>query len=542
MAGLREAGSMGDVSTGQLIIVLAVSAVTLLGVATLRRTGLPTAAVLVVAGLVIGFLPFVPDASLEPHAVLLGFLPLLVFDAAATSSATAFVRNARSIGLLAVGLVVATAVAVAAVAHWIGHLPWAIAFVLGTAVGPTDAAAATGVARRLGLPRRLLSILEGEALFNDGAALVLYASAVAAATSGHFSALDAFGHVIYASVAGTAIGLAVGVAGRHLRNRIDDAPIEIAGSILIAYAAYLPAEALDASGVLAAVAAGLYLGYHSGGSALSARSRLQSGAFWETLVFLINAALFVIVGLSFHTFTAQARGPVGTLVVTGIAVVAAVIVIRLVWMEATGWLTRMLRRARRQDEHDAPDSAGWRQRLILGWAGMRGAITLAVLLAVPVTDRAGQPLAGRDDIIYLGFAVIIVTLVGQGMTLPLLVRRLGLAEHPSVAEAQRQARLELTEAALHRLQHTDGEGPIAQELIDGLRAQYLVRRDRLRSNDDADGAEELADSASAERGLRRDLIAVQREALARLRREGRIGMSTARALEHDLDLEDARLS
>ncbi|HYZ80946.1 MAG TPA: Na+/H+ antiporter [Solirubrobacteraceae bacterium] len=529
-------------STGQLIIVLAVATVTLLAVAALRRTGMPTAAVLVVAGLVIGFLPFVPDASLEPHAVLLGLLPLLVFDAAATSSATAFVRNARSIGLLAVGLVVATALVVAAVTHWIGHLSWAMAFVLGTAVGPTDAAAATGVARRLGLPRRLLSILEGEALFNDGAALVLYATAVAAATSGHFSALNALGHVVYASLAGTAIGLAVGVVGRHLRNRIDDAPIEIAGSILIAYAAYLPAEALDASGVLAAVAAGLYLGWYSGGTALSARSRLQSGAFWETLVFLINAALFVIVGLSFHTFTAQARGPVGTLVVTGIAVVVAVIVIRLGWMEATGWMTRVLRRTRPHDEDSAPDQAGWRQRLILGWAGMRGAITLAVLLAVPVSDRAGRPLAGRDDIIYLGFAVIIVTLVGQGATLPLLVRRLGLAEHPSVAEAQRQARLELTEAVLDRLQHADGEGPVAQDLIDGLRAQYLVRRDRLRSYDDADDFEEMAEAASAERELRRELIGVQRDALARLRSEGRIGMSIARTIEHDLDLEDARLS
>ena len=284
--------------------------------------GVPTAAVLVVAGLVIGFLPFVPDASLDPEVVLLGLLPLLVFDAAATSSATAFVRNARSIGLLAVGLVVATAAGVAAVAHWIGHLSWAMSFVLGTAVGPTDAAAATSVARRLGLPRRLLTILEGEALFNDGAALVLYAAAVTAATSGHFSAGHALLSVLYASAAGTAIGLAVGVVGRALRNRIDDAPIEIAGSMFMAYAAYLPAEAVHASGVLAAVAAGLYLGWHSGGSAFSARSRLQSQAFWETLVFLINAALFVIVGLSFHTFTAQARGPVGRLVVTGIAVVA----------------------------------------------------------------------------------------------------------------------------------------------------------------------------------------------------------------------------
>ncbi|MFL5861477.1 MAG: Na+/H+ antiporter [Solirubrobacteraceae bacterium] len=528
-------------ASGQLIVILAVAAVALVAVATLRRVGVPTAAVLVVAGLVIGFLPFVPDASLQPHVVLLGLLPLLVFDAAATSSATAFVRNARSIGLLAVGLVVATALGVAAVAHWVGHLPWAMAFVLGTAVGPTDAAAATSIARRLGLPRRLLTILEGEALFNDGAALVLYTAAVTAATSGHFSAPSALGSVVYASVAGTAIGVAVGVVGRALRNRIDDAPIEIAGSMLMAYAAYLPAEALHASGVLAAVSAGLYLGWHSGGSAFSARSRLQSKAFWETLVFLINAALFVTVGLSFHTFTAQARGPVGRLVITGIAVVVAVIIIRLTWMEATGWLTRWLRRSLPPHEEDVPDQAGWRQRLIIGWAGMRGAITLAVLLAVPLTTDAGRPLVGRDDIIYLGFGVIIVTLVGQGMTLPLLVRRLGLSEHPSVAEAERQGRLALTQSVLDRLQDA-GDGRVAPELLDGLRAQYQARRQRLEWGDDAEVTEEAVQDASAERALRRELIAAQRETLARLRRAGRIGISTARALEHDLDLEDARLS
>jgi CPA1 family monovalent cation:H+ antiporter len=294
---------------------------------------------------------------------------------------------------------------------------------------------------------------------------------------------------------------------------------------------------------LAAVSAGLYLGWHSGGSAFSARSRLQSRAFWQTLVFLIDAALFVVVGLSFHTFTEQARGPVGRLVVTGIAVVVAVIVIRLAWMEGTGWLTRLLRRDSpvSGDEQDASDQAGWRPRLVIGWAGMRGAITLAVLLAVPLTTDAGQPLGGRDDIIYLGFGVIIVTLVGQGLTLPLLVRRLGLTEHPAVAEAERRGRLVLTEAVLGRLQDVDGDG-VAPEVLDGLRAQYLARRQRLESDEDGDVVEAPANTAAAERALRRELIDAQRQALARLRRQRRIGVTTARSLEHDLDLEDARMS
>ena len=525
-------------SFGQLLIVLGVAAVTLVAVAVLRRAGIPAPVVLVVAGLIIGFLPFVPDVALQPDVVLLGLLPLLVYDAAVTSSPTAFFRNARSIGVLAVPLVVATALGVAAVAHWLGQLSWPMAFVLGTAVGPTDASAATSIARRLALPRRLVTILEGEALFNDATALVLYAAAVAAATAGHFSAGHTAWTIAYSAAAGAAIGIAVGLAGRLLRNRIDDPPIEIAGSILLAYAAYLPAQAIHASGVLAAVTAGLYLGWHSSGSAFSARSRLQSGAFWETLVFLVNAALFVLVGLSLHTFSTQARGPVGQLVVTGAAVVSTVIVVRLAWMWAFGWLIRPRRR-----DHAVASQPGWRERLILGWSGMRGAITLAALLAVPELTRAGEPLAGRDDIVYLGFAVIIVTLVGQGMTLPVLLRRLRLSEHPSVADAERQARLELTTAALDHLGEACETGELPQELTDGLRAQYLARLHHLETMTDEQGLEdEAAAVAQANLALRRDLIAFQRHTLSDLRQQGRIGVTTLRAIEHDLDLEEARLS
>ena len=524
-------------SSGQLLIVLSVAALTLLAVAVLRRAGIPAPVVLVVAGLIIGFLPFVPDVSLEPDVVLLGLLPLLVYDAAVTSSPTAFFRNARSIGLLAVLLVAATALGVAAVVHWAGHLSWPVAFVLGTAVGPTDASAATSIASRIGLPRQLATILEGEALFNDATALVLYAAAVTAATTGHFSVSHTAGEIVYSTAAGGAIGLAIGIVGRWLRNRIDDPPIEIAGSILLAYAAYLPAEAVHASGVLAAVTAGLYLGWHSSGGAFSARSRLQSGAFWATVVFLVNAALFVLVGLSFHTFSTKARGPVGQLVLTGVAVVAVVIVIRLAWMEATGWLIRLGRRGR------SAGHPGWRERLVLGWSGMRGAITLAALLAVPERTTAGHPLAGRDDIIYLGFAVIIVTLVGQGMTLPVLVRRLHLSEHPSVAEAERQARIDLTRAVLEHIGEACDSGALPEELADGLRAQYLGRLHWLETTaDDEDLEDEVTATAQAALAMRRDLISFQRNALSDLRREGRIGTTALRTIEHDLDLEEARLS
>jgi CPA1 family monovalent cation:H+ antiporter len=527
------------VHDGHILIILGVAVVTLSAVALLHRRGIPVAVVLVVAGLIIGFLPFVPDASLPPDVVLLGLLPILVYDAAVTSSPTAFFRNARSIGVLAVLLVVVTAFAVAAVVHWLGHVPWALAFILGTAVGPTDAAAATSIARRLGLPRRLVTIIEGEALFNDATALVLYGAAVAAATTGHFSIGRTAWSIVYSTAAGAALGLVVGFVGQRLRALIDDPPIEIAASILLAYVAYLPAEALHASGVLAAVVAGLYLGWHASGTSFSAHSRLQSNAFWETLVFLVNAALFVLVGLSFHTFTSAARGPVGRLALTGAVVVLTVIVVRLAWIVAFGWLLGLRRRRR-----PAAPAAPWRERAILGWSGMRGAITLAALLAVPEVTDAGHPLVGRDDIIYLGFAVIVVTLLVQGLTLPALIRRFRLREHPTVIDAERQGRLELARATLHHLNEEHSTGRAASEVADVLAAQYAARVRWLETtgDDESDLGEDVAATAAAERILRRDLIAFQRQTLSELRRQGRIGVTTMRTIEHDLDLEEARLS
>ena len=267
-------GKYVTVHSGQLLIVIGVAAVTLFAVAAGRRADIPPPVVLVVAGLIIGFLPFVPDVSLQPDVVLLGLLPLLVYDAAITSSPTAFSRNARSIGVLAVLLVAATAAAVAAVAHRAGHLSWPMAFVLGTAVGPTDAAAATSIARKLGIPRRLVAILEGEALFNDATALVLYAAAVAAATTGHFSAVHTAGTIVYSVLAGGAIGIAVGLAGRWLRNRIDDPPIEIAGSILLAYGAYCRPRRLTRRGCWPR----WWPGCTWAGTAAAARSRRAAGS------------------------------------------------------------------------------------------------------------------------------------------------------------------------------------------------------------------------------------------------------------------------
>jgi Na+/H+ antiporter len=398
-----------------LLVFLAVAVAALSAAAALRRQFVPTPVVLVVAGLIVGFLPFVPDVSLQPETVLFGLLPVLIFDAALNSSPGAMAEHARSIGYLAAGLTIVTAVVTAAVVHWAAHISWPMAFVLGTAVAPTDAAATISIARRVGLPERLSTILSGEALFNDAIALVLYTAAVGAATTAQFSLFHTTASVAYASVLGVAIGLVVGVVGSRLRRALDDPPIEIAGSLLLAYVAYLPSLALHGSGVLAVATLGLYLNRRDRADDVSPRTRMEATAFRGTLVFLIDSALFVLVGMSFHAFIAHSEGPVLRLTLTAALVIATVTCVRIAAIEARGIV----------------GASSWQDRLILGWSGMRGAITLAALLAVPATTHSGAPLAGRDEIIYLGFAVILATLIVQGLTMPLLVARLTEAPPPA---------------------------------------------------------------------------------------------------------------
>ncbi len=304
-------------SSGQILIVLCVASVDAARRGRFRRVGIPAPVVLVVAGLIIGFLPFVPDVSLHPEVVLLGLLPLLVFDAALTSSPTAFRRDARSIGTLAVLLVVVTALGVAAMAHWVGHLPWPISFVLGTAVGPTDAAAATSVARRIGLPRRLLTILEGEALFNDATALVLYAEAVTAATTGEFSVIHTLGSIVYATVVGAAIGLAVGFIGRSCATgsmtRRWRLPVRSSSPTSLTSR---PRRSTPRGSWRRLQRGSTWAGTTPAGPSRPAAgcSRMPSGRPWSSWS---TPPCSSLVGLSFHTFSVQARGPLGRLVLTG---------------------------------------------------------------------------------------------------------------------------------------------------------------------------------------------------------------------------------
>src|SRR5918992_539579 len=364
----------------ELVLVSLLVAVAGLAAAA-RAVDIPYPIVLVVGGLLLGFVPGLPEVELEPELVLVIFLPPLLYSAAFFADLHDLRRNLRPISLLAIGLVLATMCTVAVVAHTlVDGLPWAAAFALGAIVAPTDPVAATTVARRLAVPRRIVSIVEGESLVNDGTALVAYRVAVAAAVGGSFSLLDASVDFVLGAAGGIGIGLVVGGVISEIRRRLDDVPVEIVISLLSGYAAYLPAEAIHASGVLAAVTTGIVLGWRAPRIS-TVRMRLQGYAVWETLVFLLNALLFVLIGLQLPLILEGLSGePLLTLVGQGAVIALAVILTRLAWMNTMPYVIRAIDRRPAQRAR----RVGWQLRQIGAWAGMRGSVSLAAALALPL--------------------------------------------------------------------------------------------------------------------------------------------------------------
>jgi len=498
-----------------------------------RAVDVPYPIVLVVGGLVLGFVPGLPEVALEPHLVLVLFLPPLLYSAAFFANLHDLKRDMRSISLLAIGLVLATMCTVAVVAHaLVDGLTWGAAFALGAIVAPTDPVAATAVARRLAVPRRLVSIIEGESLVNDGTALVAYRFAVAAAVGGSFSLLDASVEFVLGAIAGIAIGLAVGWVISEIRRRIDDVPVEITISLLSGYAGYLPAEAVEASGVLAAVTVGIVLGWRAPRIS-TARMRLQGYAVWDTLVFLLNALLFVLIGLQLPLILDGLSGePTLTLIGHAAAVSLAVILTRIAWMNTMPFVIRALdrrpaQRARRAD---------WRFRMIGAWAGMRGSVSLAAALALP----ADFPL--RDEVLFLTFAVIFTTLVLQGLTLPALIRRLGVRDDGAEEREELLGRRAAVDAALAAIDELGGRDWTYDDSADRMRRAYEYRRSRLAARagetDDGDGYEHRSRKYQK---MVREVLEAQRAEIVSLRDVGVISNEVMHRLERELDLEDERL-
>ncbi len=503
-----------------------------------RWVRVPYPIVLVLGGLVLGFVPGVPAVELPPELVLVVFLPPLLYWAAFFSSPRDLQADLRAISLLAVGLVLATMGAVAATAHaLVDGLPWAAAMALGAIVAPTDALAATAIARRLGVPRRLVTLLEGESLVNDATALVAYRIAVAAAVGGSFVVWQAGLRFVLGAAGGVAVGLLVGWLIAEARRRLDDPPAEIVLTLVTGYAAYLPAERLGASGVLAAVTAGLYIGWRAPELA-SATTRLLGFSFWEVLVYLLNAVLFILVGLQLHPILSGVTGRSAAALLGQAALVTLVVItVRVAWGFTVPYLIRALDRRPRQ----VTRRLGPGERLVMGWSGMRGAVSLAAALALPLETDAGRAFPQRELIVFLTFGVILATLVVQGLTLPALIRRLGVRDDDGEVREELHARLAATMAALARLDELAEEQWARSDTVERLRGAYDYRRRRLKARAGIYEDDGYEDRSLAYQRLVRELLEAQRRAIVRLRNQGAISNDVMHRIERELDLEDSRL-
>jgi CPA1 family monovalent cation:H+ antiporter len=507
------------------------------GLAVLARVlNVPYPITLVLGGAGIGFIPGMPKVQLDPDLVLLIFLPPLLYGAAFFTSLRDLRRDMRAIALLSIGLVAVTMAAVAVVAHHAIGLGWSEAFVLGAIVSPTDAVAPAEIMRRIGAPRRLLTVVEGENLTNDWTALLLYRVAVAAVVSGTFSLWESGLKFVWSGVGGLLVGLLAGRIIREVRRRIDDPPTEITISILSAYAAYLPAEELGVSGVIAAVTVGVYMGWHTP-ELTTPVMRLQGVAIWEVLTFLLNALLFLLVGFQLPNVIDNISGhSAGELIGWGVLVSAVVIGMRLLWGFTMVYVVRALDRRASQRARRAT----WRHRLVVGWAGMRGSVSLAAALALPISTDAGAAFPHRDLIVFLTFAVILVTLIGQGLTLSPLIQRLGVRDDGSEEREEVAARVRLAEAAIARTHELDGQEWARPDTLERVRALYDYRRRRFGAIGDGDGSEYEERTGDYIRVMY-ELFDAQREALISLRNSGAISDEVRRRVERELDLEESRL-
>jgi monovalent cation/hydrogen antiporter len=507
-----------------------------------RKLGVPYPIVMLLGGVALGFVPGLPRIELAPELVFLLFLPPLIYSGSVFSSIRDLRANLRPIASRAIGLVLATMIVAAGVAHAVlGGISWAIAFVLGTIVSATDVVSATSVAERLHVPRRVVTVLEGEGLLDDPTSLVAYRVAVAAVVTGAFSLSQATLQFVEAAIGGVVIGLAVGWLAIWVRQHLEDTPVEMTVSLLTPFAAYLPAEWLGVSGVVAVAAAGLYVGWMSP-IAIPPETRVRSVAVWEMLVFLLTAVLFILLGFQSRAILAELAGR-STAILVGfpLLICATVILVRIVWIFVSTYFPWILMRWVPGSRQSTPPPPPWQETAIIAWTGLRGVDTLAAALALPFATAVGRPFPERSLIIYVAFCVILVTLVVQGLSLPALIRWLGVVEDGADEWEETKARLAAARAALARIEALAGQDGVSDEMVQRLRSLYQHRVDHLKAQlkgtDDSSSPEHL----SAHQQLRHEALEAERQAVIQLRNRGEISDDVLRRIQRDLDLEELSL-
>lgn len=528
---------------GAVLLLVVVASLAVSGIA--RKLGWPAPLLLIVMGLGVSFVPGLPPVGLDPDLVLFAILPPLLYSAALDSSYLGLRANVRPIALLSVGLVLFTTAAVGLVAYLVvPGLPLAAAFVLGAVVSPPDAVAAMAIGRRLGLPRKVMTLLAGESLINDATALTAYRVAIAVVIGTGASMLSGLEVFAIAAVGGIAVGAVVGFAVHRVRMRIGDPALESAIGLVVPFGAYLAAEELHASGVLAVVVAGLYLGHNAprGGYA----TRLQEQAVWKAADMVLEAFVFALIGLQLRTVVqALDEANAAALAWAAAAVLATVVLARIVWVFPATYLPRALSRRLRARDPAPP----WRSVFVLSWAGMRGVVSLAAAFAIPLSTESGAAFPGRAEILFLTFVVVIGTLLLHGLTLPVLIERLGIRGREDTADrlAEASAAHNASQAAIRRLDDlVDGDGsgsaaPMTEHVAERLRTWAEQRSNSAWERLGPSGPDADETPAATWRRLRREMLAAEREVFVAERNAGRIDDEVMRRVLRELDLEEAMI-
>ena len=515
----------------ELVILLLLFAVALGWVA--RHFKFPYPIALVVGGLLLGFIPRLPQFPFDPQLILVVVLPPILYQTALLTSWSDFKANIRPIGLLAIGLVIATTLTVGAVFKLlVPGVPWAAAFVLGAIVSPPDAVAATAILSRINIPRRIVTVLEGESLVNDASGLVIYKFAIAATLTGAFSLFDASLQFSLLSLGGIALGVVFAFVFIAIHKRLGDPFIEVLTSLIIPYAAYIVAESVHVSGVLAVVAAGLVRGRYSP-EIVTAEMRIIARSVWNLFVFLLNSLIFILIGIQMSDVVEKLSiYPTVQLLGWGGTISAVAMLIRLAWVYPFAWLPRWLIGSLRKDEATLDQS----ELIIVSWCGMRGIVSLAAALALPVALPDGSPFPYRDLIIFLSFFVIAATLIGQGLSLPNLIRQLKVGSSWNIHREQQRVRAAMSATALATIDRMMATEAAPPQWADQLRAE-IGERIALAVGDET----EHAPRSELVTRLRQAVIRAERQELIRLWRDNEISDEVMRHLEETLDYQEARL-
>jgi CPA1 family monovalent cation:H+ antiporter len=514
-------------------LLLAVAALALLA----RKLQIAYPILFVIGGLLLGFVPRLPVLHLNPELVFVLFLPPLLYPAAFFASWRDIHNNLRPILMLAIGLVLLTTVVVAWFAHGYLGFPLAAGFVLGAIISPPDAVAATSITQGLHVPRRIITILDGESLINDATSFTTYRFAVAAVVTGAFSLGAASVKFVVVVAGGILVGLLVGWTAASIQRRLDDPPVQTTLSLLTPYVTYLAAETLDVSGVLAVVVAGLYLGWRSP-EILTSRMRLVAHSVWGTVVFILNGFIFILVGLQLPEVVHSLGGhSLAEAVWIGSLVLGLIVVVRILWLFAVTYLPRLMSAEFRRRSPHPP----WRNVALVSWAGMRGVDSLAAALALPLVTRNGAPFPERGLIVFLTFSVILGTLVLQGLSLSPIIRWLEVREDHAQEEEELKARLRANQAALARITQIAKSRRVDAAVFGRLRTEYEDRLHQLAAHELGNGKMKLSLYSPQYEQLSREGLEEERRTILHLRNERVINDHVLRRIQKDIDLAEARL-